>query len=298
VAKDSALSAELIKRLGMPFDWLTIDPNATRRRHPDLRTAELHRIAVQVDPRLRETPAYLISIPGLILFSFVSLLPAYIAKSKYVLVGNEYSANFGNTIAEGVEINHQFCKTHEYEVAFGRYARSHILADVTYVSILRPLYELRIGKLFAKFPQYFGSFLSCNAGQDSGRWCKRCAKCAFVFLSLAPFVAADQMLTIFGEDLLESNVIRASIVDLAIGKMKPWECVGTREECVLALALTLAKFPDREFRGWPRRRDLEKCCRGADLTAGRQEYLESFKEPHLLPELLARRLQAIVDQLP
>lgn len=295
--KDSAVAGEFVKRLGIPFHWLTIDPNPTRRSVIRISEhASSIELRVEFDPAVRET-RYSRPDPWLILYSFISLLPAYLERSRYVFSANEYSANFGNTTADGLEVNHQFCKSHEYEAALDRYIKSYILTDVTYLSILRPLYELRIGKLFANFPQYFGSFVSCNVGLNAGKWCKECPKCAFIGLALSPFLSADQLASIFGEPLLDRNVIRSWIVDLTIGKMKPWDCVGTREECTLALALTLAKYPDRDFQGWPTRKHLEKCCRGVDVTAYRKEYLESFKEPHLLPEPLARRVREIVDSL-
>jgi hypothetical protein len=296
--KDSAVAVEVVKRLGMPFHWLTIDPNPTRRSVIRL-SGHDHAIEMRVefDPALREASRYERPDPWLILYSFVSLLPAYLQRCKYVFVANEYSANFGNIKADGLEVNHQFCKSHEYEAALDRYVKSHIITDVSYLSLLRPLYELRIGRLFANFPQYFGSFISCNVGLNAGRWCKECAKCAFISICLAPFVSPEQIAGIFGENPLDRNAIRSWIVDLTVGKMKPWDCVGTREECTLALALTLAKYPNRDFQGWPGRQLLEKCCRDVDVTAYRKEYLESFNEPHLLPEPLSRRVREIADSL-
>ncbi|CAE8652282.1 unnamed protein product, partial [Polarella glacialis] len=74
-----------------------------------------------------------------------------------VAVGNERSANFGNGIflqgpagsAEQLEVNHQWDKSFEFELAFHRYVRQHICSELHHFSPLQLLWEVQIAQLFA-----------------------------------------------------------------------------------------------------------------------------------------------------
>ncbi|MDR0651142.1 MAG: hypothetical protein LBG59_07285 [Candidatus Peribacteria bacterium] len=79
-----------------------------------------------------------------------------------LILSNEKSANVGNMILDGVEINHQWSKSEAFEKAFQSYLSKHLSQELTYYSLLRPRYEIRIVQEFCKYPQYFHAFSSCN----------------------------------------------------------------------------------------------------------------------------------------
>jgi len=105
-----------------------------------------------------------------------------------------------------------------------------------YYSYLRKLSELKIAKKFARYPQYFSVFRSCNAGSKENKWCCNCPKCLFAYIILAPFIDKQTLLQIFGEDLLNKPEMKHYLNQLT-GKeaTKPFECVGTVKEVVAAL---------------------------------------------------------------
>ena len=136
---------------------------------------------------------------------------------------------------------------------------------VEYFSFLRPLYEIQIAKLFSKYPKYFNAFLSCNEAFKTAsgtklptkKWCGKCPKCLFVFASLYLFVETKKLIKIFRKNLFEdpegiplsAGSYGASkkllpIMRQLIGeeKFKPFECVGTKKESLIAFYLSWKKY--------------------------------------------------------
>lgn len=189
-----------------------------------------------------------VPITGIIAFSMQ--LVAYLFNYKYLVLSNEKSANFGNTIWEWVEINHQWSKSLEFEKDFWEYVEKYISSETKYFSLLRGMYELKIAELFVEYgKKYFENFSSCNKNfsitkgkNHEGLWCNSCPKCAFVFAMLRPFLTDDEVRKIFGKDLFfESNLEELFRELLWISGIKPFECVWTNEEVIYAMYLVLEK---------------------------------------------------------
>ena len=164
---------------------------------------------------------------------------AELSGSRYVVVGNERSANEGNGIYIGeLEVNHQYSKSYAFEEEFAVFLAKYLHPELTYTSLLMPLSELQIAKIFTSYPQYFPVFRSCNLRLGTTRWCLDCPKCAFVFLMLSAFVDEAQVSEVFGADLLSDSGHVQTFLDLCgLGRHKPLECVGEAGECLLALYL-------------------------------------------------------------
>lgn len=167
--------------------------------------------------------------------AFISYLTAYVNKIKYVVLSNESSANESSVI--GTNINHQYSKSLEFENDFRSYTSKYLTDKIEYFSLLRPLSELQIMKIFTKYPKYFNHFISCNNGgkrKNIGKtdgWCNTCAKCLFIYILMSNFVSQDDMIKIFGENLLDKKEMLNYFLEL-LGKTtnKPFECVGTIKE--------------------------------------------------------------------
>lgn len=167
--------------------------------------------------------------------AFISFLTAYLNGIRYVVLSNESSAN--EATVKGTNINHQYSKSLEFENDFRWFTKEYITEKIEYFSLLRPLSELQIMKIFTKYPKYFNKFISCNKGGTSKNigktdgWCCTCSKCLFIYLIMSNFVSRDNMIEIFGEDLLEKKEMLNFFLEL-LGKKdtKPFECVGTVEE--------------------------------------------------------------------
>ena len=163
--------------------------------------------------------------------AFLTYLCSYLLGKKYVALSNEASANESNV--DGENINHQYSKTIEFENDFREYAVKYLKGNVEYFSLLRPISELQIAKIFSELEPYHKVFKSCNVGSKSEpwRWCCNCPKCLFVYTILSPFLYKEKLINIFGEDLYKREDLLKTFIELCgYGEKKPFECVGTYSE--------------------------------------------------------------------
>jgi hypothetical protein len=134
----------------------------------------------------------------------------------------------------------------EFETDFRAYVEKYLTADIKYFSLLRPISELQIASLFAKSPQYFYDFKSCNAGSKENIWCGKCSKCLFTFIILSPFIKPDELEKIYGNNLLDDKELLGYFDELSgIADVKPFECVGTVDEVNAALCLAEKFYNDK-----------------------------------------------------
>jgi len=221
----------------------------------DSRIVQVKRV---IDPNLLELnkKGYLNGhTPFSAILAFSSLIFAYISGKKYIVLSNESSANEGNISGEQpatddfqLTVNHQYSKSIEFERDFREYTRRLCKALPEYFSILRPLNELQITKVFTRFPQYFPVFQSCNAGTKSNIWCNKCAKCLYVYIMLSAFLSDNDLIDIFGADLLDKPELDGIFTALSDPQRsnKPFECVGTREEVNYALSSAIKLRPNKK----------------------------------------------------
>lgn len=166
--------------------------------------------------------------------AFSSVITALLHEKRYITLSNETSAN--ESTVRNSTVNHQYSKSFEFEQDFCWYMGTLMLAPIRYFSLLRPLTEIQIAKIFAGAETYHQAFRSCNAGSKQGLWCCSCPKCLFVFIILSPFLSKEKLHDIFGQDLLEKEDMDRYFRELAgIDENKPFECVGTRSEVLAAL---------------------------------------------------------------
>ena len=178
------------------------------------------------------------------MLAFYSVLISAVTGIREVALSNESSAN--EPTIPGTHINHQYSKSLEFEEDFRYYVDTYMNRCNHYYSYLRPLTELQIAERFAKYPQYFHVFKSCNAGSKEDKWCGRCAKCLFAYIILSPFIDDPTMISIFGDDLLNRTEL-APILDQLTGMayVKPFDCVGTIQEVNEAMHRILESRKDK-----------------------------------------------------
>lgn len=245
--KDSAVTLEVLKQSERQKKTLILTPIPSAI--DNVRVAGYNDpiiIERTIDPKLLELNdnGYINGhTPFSAYLAFLGVFVGALNDLEHVIPSNERSATEGNTIYKGVEINHQYSKSVHFEQLFREYLAKYLSEDIQYFSFLRPLYDLQIGNLFSKYPEHYSTFRSCNAGQKENVWCGECAKCAFVYLSLSPFIPSAQMDRIFGEDYFKKEKVGKFVIDLVgLGENKPFECVGTAEESKLAIALSVEKY--------------------------------------------------------
>ena len=253
--KDSIVSLEILKKSKHLFTCFSLNPTDASKKTLKVGGCKKSIIVKRkIDSKLLElnrrgflnghTPfsAYL---------AFLTVLIGVIFDYKHIALSNERSSNEGNLKYLGRTINHQYSKSFDFEKKFRNYSKKYLVKNIEYFSFLRPLYEIQIAKLFSEYFDKYGTvFLSCNeayktySGKRSPikKWCGKCPKCLFVFAILYPFVKTKKLLKIFGENLFEKKELLNLIKEL-IGesRFKPFECVGTKKESLIAFYLSLKK---------------------------------------------------------
>jgi UDP-N-acetyl-alpha-D-muramoyl-L-alanyl-L-glutamate epimerase len=183
-------------------------------------------------------------IPVTAINSLVAIVAALLTDHDTVAMANESSASSPTiTLRNGCTINHQYSKSYDAELSMNAALKASKIA-VDYFSAVRPYGELAIAKAFATKPELFPLIMSCNRAfvrdpaQRSNGWCGRCAKCRFVFLTLAPFTTPKQLKAMFGRDLLNSadGWDAAGFAALLL-EDRPFDCVGEVAEVRLAIGL-------------------------------------------------------------
>jgi len=248
--KDSLVSIELVKKLNIPFYTSTFGkdyylhkvvwdkiwaPRLLMIRTMDVKIFDMN-----------QQGYYNGHVPISGIIAFVITTAAYIYNYKYIIMSNEKSANEGNTVMDGIEINHQRSKSYQFESDFSQYIKKYISPDIEYFSLLRWMYEIKIAKLFSQYQQYFDTFSSCNNNfkiiesnkTTDHRRCGVCPKCAFVYVTLRPFLNDNETQNIFGQELYDNKELLPLYKELlGIDGIKPFECVGTNEEVTYAMYL-------------------------------------------------------------
>lgn len=234
--KDSIVTLELLKG----FDNKTFSINPKEEHYKCSGETELFAVKRDIEINkiidLNKKGFLNGHIPISSVYAFISYLIAYLSNRKYIVLSNEGSANEATII--GTNINHQYSKSFEFEKDFYTYTKKYFKIDINYFSLLRPLKEIQIAYLFSKLDKYHKIFRSCNLGskETPWKWCCKCPKCLFVFISLRPFISLQKLEEIFGTNMLDDKSLEKDFLEL-IGESetKPFECVGTIEEVKYAL---------------------------------------------------------------
>jgi hypothetical protein len=254
--KDSLLCAKLLEEIGEPFDSLAhshsiygdggfqhelidglLDHCAPQRRHrlwiedDFLGVVEPREFGVE-SITAAETPSGL----------FLSLPIALAHGFECLIVGHEKSADSGNLVWDetGEEINHQWAKSLEAEALLDKYV-GRLVPGLRYFSLIKPVHDPVIFAALRDYPEAIPATHSCNERKP---WCRRCAKCVYVWLGYASWLPPGLVLETFGENLFEAEENLGWFAQLlGLEEHLPFECVGQVEESRLALELAAG-------RGW------------------------------------------------
>ena len=282
--KDSVVTLELLRT----SDKIT--PMIINPRNATLNTVQtggfsgnFFEIQRNIDPVLLElnSQGFLNGhTPFSAMLAFYSVLLAVVSGKKNAALSNESSANEATVI--GLDVNHQYSKSYEFEADFREYVSKYLSKEVNYYSFLRPLSELQIGYLFSKQTDYFSAFKSCNAGSKTDEWCCNCAKCLFTFIILSPFISAECLTKIFGKNLFEEKKLLPILLELCgLAKEKPFECVGTIKEVCLALIQAMKQYDNLPFLlQYFAKTPLYEQYRDVNF----EEQMQALNTPHFLPD--------------
>jgi hypothetical protein len=297
--KDSIVTIECLKQAGAPvllFSLGDAEPIAACVAAAKLPFIRVHRRLDAGLLKLNEAGALNGHVPITGILSAIALAGVVMSGCDAVAMSNEHSASAANLSLDGVEVNHQYSKSLEFERDFAQYVERFISPSISYFSLLRPLSEIEIARRFSKYPMYFGIFRSCNtafrqAREARGRhWCCDCPKCRFVFLALSPFVAKPDLIEIFGCNLLDDDTQRDGFAELCgLRANKPFECVGETFESARVMSY-LAGHPDWRDDRMVRRLNEEFPSLG---NKGPAEFRTLFEVRH--PHRVPARYLAMLD---
>jgi hypothetical protein len=163
------------------------------------------------------------------LLSVISTIAAILADAPVAIASNEASAEAPFAIYDGMNVNHQYSKSLQYEKYFGDLIKKTIPGSPPWFSFLRPLSEPQICLLLSKRKDLLSLISSCNRNQSIGSWCGSCPKCVSTWILLHPYVNTDELKKLFGKDVLEEG---KKLMPALLGncECRPLECVGTPEE--------------------------------------------------------------------
>lgn len=281
--KDSVVALELLRN-NFPCTPLIVNPRGATLgcvETAGYRDDEVMIVKRTLDPTMLEMnkQGFLNGhTPFSALLAFVSILVGFGSGSRYIALSNESSAN--ESTVPGTNINHQYSKSIEFERDFRNYVAGNINDKIQYFSFLRPLSELQIAYFFAQFKAYHSVFRSCNAGSKTDSWCGKCPKCLFTWMILSPFLSREQLINIFGHDLMIDNDLKPIYMELnGTSAVKPFECVGTVEEvraCADFMTDKVGTIAESSPEG----------------EASVSEILQRFNEENFLPESFATILKS------
>lgn len=288
--KDSLVTIERLRQAGEDVTLFQVGSSELIQQVSKATELPLIQIKRRVDARLKqvaEQGAYNGHVPITAINSVVAVLTALLGGFDSVAFSNECSADVGNVKADnGQWVNHQYSKSWAFEQQYREVLTESLGSAVDYYSILRPYSELTIVQEFSRYPQYFEVFSSCNRNfhlggsrNENGRWCGQCPKCAFVFVCLAPFISRQQLLAIFGHDLLADKELWFLFMALfGLEGDKPFECVG--EALEMRAALTLLK----DHEDWQKQKSLQYWTQQVPAVSQSDiEALMAKQQPYFLP---------------
>lgn len=154
---------------------------------------------------------------------------------------NEKSSDTGNVYWEDMqgEVNHQWVKSLDAELYFQDYISQFLLKDFKFFSILKPIYDYRIFSHIAHYPEFIKDTHSCNVDKP---WCKKCPKCAYVWLGYLAHFEKNLVDQIFGRNPFEDEDLIVHYKNMTgIEGHRSFECIGNIQECQLFMKKCIEK---------------------------------------------------------
>lgn len=224
--------------------------------------------------------------------SIFAALPYVLAHGyRYVCLAHERSADAAQLHWQetGEAINHQWGKSYAAEQLLNNYIQQHLIADFDYFSVLKPINDVAIFGLLRDVEPLAPLTHSCNVAKP---WCRRCAKCLYVWLGYSAFLSPEIVRQTFGDENLfdvDENMFLFRQL-LGLEEQLPFECIGEAPEAALYMSMAWAQG----YRG----RAFDECAeawQGLDVKAVLDRYLAvHWQDANIPPALQA--LKGLLEQ--
>jgi hypothetical protein len=309
--KDSLVAMRLLERGGLAYSTLAYSHSTyggARLQHELVGVLERHCSPVRshrqwVEDELWDEPAATArdyGVHGLIVcetpISIFAALPSALAHGyRHLILANERSADEGsfpwprNGVQAGEGVNHQWGKSLAAERLLDAYLRRHLLTNVSYFSLLKPIWDVVIFNLLRHEGRTVRDTHSCSVRKP---WCETCPKCAYVALGFSAYLDHEAIESLFSGSLFDRRENLEHYRGLlGLERPKPFECVGEIGESRLAFELCRARgLTGRAIDEW------ERHAAGFDAGVALDRYLRVDEANSRLPDEVARailpRLQA------
>lgn len=305
--KDSFLSMKILEEAGIPFScfqWGRSEYGRFEYQHSlgaklykYLQPTQVHHVSIYDDftdgvymklyhPELR--PPFTLGTPECI-FEALPILLHW--EYHYLSFGNEKSADKGNLFwAElGQEVNHQWIKSYEAERLFHDFIQQHFIHNHFYFSLLKPLYDYRIFKNLSRYPQSLADLHSCNIDKP---WCKKCPKCAYVWLSYLANFETSLVNQLFNTNPFDDPDLLLFYRQLiGLERHNAFECVGQIDESRMAMEKCLQKGLQGQVLDMYQAEARSQVLSNWNLLESK--YDQVYKE-HNIPELIFEQIKGLL----
>lgn len=247
--KDSFLAMKLLEKSELKysvFQWSRTEYGRSEYQHElctkllkNTSPSKIHSVSVYDD--FTESPFVKIYYPHL-KGSFTLGIPECIFEALPVMLHNKYSSlcfanekssDTGNLYWDGIQdmVNHQWVKSLEAEHIYQNFISNYLVKDFKFFSILKPIYDYRIFSHLAFYPAFIKDSHSCNVDKP---WCKKCPKCAYVWLGYLAHFEKSLVDEIFKINPFDDEDLIIHYKNMTgIEGHRSFECIGNIEECQL-----------------------------------------------------------------
>ncbi|MDJ0800263.1 MAG: hypothetical protein QNJ51_26220 [Calothrix sp. MO_167.B12] len=208
---------------------------------------------------------------------------------KYLSLAHEKSANTGNLFWEklGKEVNHQWGKGYEAEQELNQFIQENLLSNFTYFSLLQPIYDFRIFQNLTKYPEVLPKIHSCNIQKP---WCKKCPKCAYVWLGLMAVFEPASVDAVFGYNLFDDDDLLPIFTEMVgLSEHTPFECIGEIDESRLAMKKCLEKGLSGKALDMFKNKVLVDSS--IDWQQIEQKYNQVYETEHAIPDWIFSKIE-------
>lgn len=219
---------------------------------------------------------------------FYALPIVFMENYTDIAMGWERSAEFAQAYNEsGRGVNHQFLKSKVAEDRYRSFIHKFLFSELNLCSVLRPLYDYKIYELLPRYADILPHIHSCNIAKP---WCNNCPKCAYVFVNLCARFPLDDVVAVFGENLLEKTSLEKQWrMLLGLESHNAFECVGSVIETRMAFNHCLQKG----YAGYAMDLFKSSCSDAVApdwLTKVESDYLDVDPSDHGIPAPVFERL--------